>query len=128
MRPNVMVRLADITDGTTQTMVITEDAGRPQLWRAGQLVPDESLICGPWSEGGACNILLNGSTPNGVTKPGPCAMNCTNKLEIYSFHPGGANALFADGSVRFLKASVDIRIVARLVTMAAGEAVSDSDF
>jgi prepilin-type N-terminal cleavage/methylation domain-containing protein/prepilin-type processing-associated H-X9-DG protein len=128
MRPNVMVRFADITDGTAQTMLITEDAGRPQLWHAGHLVPDQSLICGPWMDGGNCNILLKGSTPNGITQPGPCAMNCTNQTEIYSFHPGGTNALFADGSVRFLKASIDIRIVARLVTMAGGDVVSDSDF
>jgi prepilin-type processing-associated H-X9-DG protein len=128
MRPNVMVRFADITDSTAQTMLITEDAGRPQLWHAGQLVPDESLKCGAWSDGGGCNFVLKGSSPNGVTQPGPCAMNCTNQQGIYSFHPGGANALFADGSVRFLKASIDIRIIARLVTMAGGEVVSDSDF
>jgi prepilin-type processing-associated H-X9-DG protein len=127
MRYNVMVRFADITDGTAQTMLITEDAGRPQLWHAGQLVPDESLRCGAWC-GGGCNFVLKGSSPNGVTQPGPCAMNCTNQQEIYSFHPGGANALFADGSVRFLKASIDIRIIARLVTMAGGEVASASDY
>jgi prepilin-type processing-associated H-X9-DG protein len=54
--------------------------------------------------------------------------NCTNDAEVYSFHPGGANAAFADGSVKFLKESLDIRIFARLVTRAGGEVVSAGDY
>jgi prepilin-type processing-associated H-X9-DG protein len=53
---------------------------------------------------------------------------CTNSWEIYSFPPGGANAVFGDGSVHFLKASMDIRILARLVTRAGGEVVSGDDY
>ena len=49
--------------------------------------------------------------------------NCCNDDEIYSFHPGGANTAFADGSVRFLKTGLDIRVLARLVTRAGGEVV-----
>ena len=44
------------------------------------------------------------------------AVNCHNDGEIYSFHPGTANALFADGHIRFLSASTDIRVIARLIT------------
>jgi prepilin-type processing-associated H-X9-DG protein len=47
---------------------------------------------------------------------------------VYSLHPGGANILFADGSVRFLKAGLDVRIFARLVTHAGGEVVSAGDY
>jgi prepilin-type processing-associated H-X9-DG protein len=61
-------------------------------------------------------------------RPGPCGINCINRNEVYSFHPGGANALFADGSVRFLRAGMDIRILARLVTRAGGEVVSAGDY
>jgi prepilin-type processing-associated H-X9-DG protein len=62
-----------------------------------------------------------GASADGTTQPGPCAINCTNAREVYSFHPGGANAVFVDGSVHFLKANIDIRIFARLVTRAGGE-------
>jgi hypothetical protein len=34
--PNEMTRLAAITDGTSNTILLTEDAGRPRQWRAGQ--------------------------------------------------------------------------------------------
>jgi prepilin-type processing-associated H-X9-DG protein len=55
-------------------------------------------------------------------------MNCTNDRQVYSFHPGGANFVFADGSVRFLKAGIDIRVLAALVTRAGGEVVSANDY
>src|SRR5439155_11335426 len=36
---NYLTRLAEITDGTSQTILVTEMAGRPTLWRAGRPVP-----------------------------------------------------------------------------------------
>jgi prepilin-type processing-associated H-X9-DG protein/prepilin-type N-terminal cleavage/methylation domain-containing protein len=123
-----MVRIADITDGAHETIMIAEAAGRPKLWRAGRPVPDTTLGCGPWAEWGGCDLQPQGSTPDGVTKPGPCAINCTNQQQVYSFHPGGANALFADGSVHFVNARIDIREFARLVTRAGGEVVSANDY
>jgi prepilin-type processing-associated H-X9-DG protein len=59
---------------------------------------------------------------------GPCAINCTNNQQPYSFHPGGANFLFADGSVHFLRAGLDIRIVAGLATRAGGDVVGGTDW
>jgi prepilin-type processing-associated H-X9-DG protein len=42
---------------------------------------------------------------------------------VYSFHPGGANFVFADGTVHFLSAGINIRILAALITRAGGEVV-----
>jgi prepilin-type N-terminal cleavage/methylation domain-containing protein/prepilin-type processing-associated H-X9-DG protein len=119
---NYLTRLADITDGASQTLLATEYAGRPQLWRAGRLVPGIYVSGAAWVGGPL--TFGQGSTPDGVTQPGPCALNCTNDHEVYSFHPVGANAVFADGSVHLLKAGIDIRIFARLVTRAGGEVVT----
>jgi prepilin-type processing-associated H-X9-DG protein len=120
-------RLTDITDGTSSTILLTEDAGRPKLWQARKGGPDQVLSGGPWDNFKG-PIILQGSTSDGTAQPGPCAINCTNDGEVYAFHTGGANAVFADGSVHFLKAGMDIRILARLITRAGGEVVSDSDF
>ncbi len=155
MPDSVMRRITDITDGTSNTVLIAECAGRPELWRAGRPVPLAQLdptmprypiedAAGGDMPGGAWAeqqnaFFLDGSTPDGVLKPGPCAINCTNNYcglptrnyddgEVYSFHAGGANCVFADGSVRFLRANMDIRVFARLVTRADGEIVSSNDF
>jgi hypothetical protein len=124
---NFMARPADIRDGLSATMVVAEDAGRPKLWRAGRQVPGGDTRGGGW--GSAVNrLVVRGSAADGTSFLGPCALNCTNDREIYSFHPGGTNALFADDSVHFLKTGMDIRILARLVTRAGGEVVSANDY
>ena len=121
---NYMTRQADITDGTSHTILLTEDAGQPRDWRVGQAGEDQVHSGGPWVSGGQV-IQVKGSSPDGVTQPGPCALNCTNQHQVYSFHPSGANAVFADGSVHFLKAGMTIRVLAALVTRAGGEVVAD---
>jgi prepilin-type N-terminal cleavage/methylation domain-containing protein/prepilin-type processing-associated H-X9-DG protein len=125
--PNEMTRLAAITDGTSNTILLTEDAGRPRQWRAGHPGPDQIVIGGPWAAFNS-GIMLQGATPNGATRPGPCAINCTNEREVYSFHPGGANAVFADGSGRFLQAGMSLRVLAALITRAGGEGISTTDY
>jgi prepilin-type N-terminal cleavage/methylation domain-containing protein len=119
----VMTRLTDITDGASNTLLYAEDAGRPKLWENRRLVPGELVTGGPWSG----RNLIWGSPFDRGTPPWPCAINCTNHREVYSFHPGGANAVRADGAVHFLRAGIHISILARLVTRAGGEVGSGAD-
>src|SRR5262249_34956073 len=113
--------IVDITDGTTQTLLIAECAGRPQLWQGRREVANIQLSGGPWA---SRNLLFGrGATADGTAFYGPCAVNCTNEREVYSFHTGGANVVFADGSVRFLKDDLGIRVFAALVTRAGGEVI-----
>jgi prepilin-type processing-associated H-X9-DG protein len=127
LEENVLTRITDIKDGTTNTILLTEDAGRPRAWLAGQPGQDQVVAGCGW--GGYNNSLtIQGSTPDGQEHPGPCAINCTNAGELYSFHPGGAHSVFADGSVHFLQAGISIRILAALVTRAGGEIVSEGDY
>lgn len=119
-------RLTDILDGASQTLLMAECAGRPQLWQGRKAVANVWLSGGPWA---SRNLLWGrGATPDGTAFHGPCAINCTNDREVYSFHTSGANTVFADGSVHFLQASLSIRVFARLVTRAGGEVVSGDDF
>jgi prepilin-type N-terminal cleavage/methylation domain-containing protein/prepilin-type processing-associated H-X9-DG protein len=120
-------RLVAITDGTSNTILLAEDAGRPRLWQAGNAGPAQALSGGPWNSFKG-PIILRGSTSDGTVQPGQCALNCTNDGEVYAFHSGGANTVFADGSVHFLNVGMDIRIMARLITRAGNEVVPADGF
>jgi prepilin-type N-terminal cleavage/methylation domain-containing protein/prepilin-type processing-associated H-X9-DG protein len=122
MVKNQNTRITDITDGTANTIIVGEDAGRPDLWNSGQLVPAGYANGGGWADTRG-PFFLNGASNDGSASPGPCPINCTNDNEIYSFHPAGANVLFTDGHVLFLKANTNIRIVAALITRAGAEVV-----
>src|SRR5262249_33995339 len=129
---------AEISAGPSNTIPGTECAGRPRHWRVGQAGPEPTQAHhvggGPWTAW-ANGLQIQGSPFDGgslvvtqmLGEPGPCALNCTNNFQVYSFHTGGALAVFADGSVHFLKAGMSIRVLARLATYAGGEVVSDGD-
>lgn len=119
----VTASFGDITDGASNTIVVTEDAGRPTAWRMGQSFPGY-VKGGPWASG-PNGIVLRGFNPATGQPVGSCAINCTNDKDVYSFHTNGANAVFADGSVRFLKSSMSIQVLATLITRAGGEVVED---
>ena len=54
--------------------------------------------------------------------------NAGNNDEIFSFHPGGANAVFGDGSVKFLKSSTNVIVLRGLVTLNCGEVISADQY
>jgi prepilin-type N-terminal cleavage/methylation domain-containing protein/prepilin-type processing-associated H-X9-DG protein len=123
---DVSRRITDITDGTSETVLLAEDAGRNQTWEMGQLVSTTGTT-GAWGNP-ATQIAIGGFDPATKEQPGPCAVNCTNNNEIYSFHPSSANALFADGSVQQLRADLDINIGIALMTRAMGEVIDPSSY
>jgi prepilin-type N-terminal cleavage/methylation domain-containing protein/prepilin-type processing-associated H-X9-DG protein len=49
-------------------------------------------------------------------------------INARSYHPGGVNALFGDGGVRFVKGTVDGMVWRALGTVAGGEVVSGESF
>ena len=48
--------------------------------------------------------------------------------EVFSFHPGGANVVFGDGSVRFLKETISVVVLRSLVTLKGGEVISSDQY
>jgi len=116
-------RILETTDGTSNTQMIAEDAGRPDLYRAGRLVSQGTQNDGGWADLNS-EYGLDGLRPDGTSgtpADNTCAINCGNNNETYSFHPGGANHLFGDGSVRFIRATISMRNYAALITAVGGE-------
>ena len=81
---------------------------------------------GGWADATSGGSQLYGSSSDGTTTPGNCGVNCSNDFGLYSFHSGGANLLMADGSVRFVTASANIRTLAAQVTYSGGEVNQDN--
>lgn len=121
-------RISDLTDGSSNTILIAECAGRPQQWRNGQMIGNGTApnrnSGGGWADRGA-EFGYRGFNTVTNQRGGPCPMNCDNNGGIYAFHSGGANMVLGDGSGRFISATVSVRIVARLVTRAAGDIPGD---
>jgi len=128
---NELVRITQVADGMSNTVLLAESAGRPNIWRAGKLIStsvQENIGAGWAHYENAYNFVgRNDDGTAGVNKAGPCAINCTNERQPYSFHSGGANILFGDGSVRFVRSSIDIVTFAALVTRSGGETIVNVD-
>ncbi len=95
------VSVRDIRDGTSNTIAVVN--------------VDQRL--GPWAAGGSPTIRALTKEPYIHGPDG-----------IGGKHPGGANVLMADGSVRFISQNVDPTIMRALVTMNGGEVINNADF
>jgi prepilin-type processing-associated H-X9-DG protein len=119
---NVRRRIEHVMDGASNTILLAESAGRNQTWQLGRLVSPGGTT-GAWANPGT-EIVVSGFDPaNPAATTGPCAVNCTNKNEVYAFHPAGANVLFTDGAVRPVKAGTDVNVLIALTTRSRGEVV-----
>ncbi len=138
-------RLRDITDGTSNTMLIAEDAGRPRQYigripglnpRTGNIAFGTQFTADGWGwadinggfsvDGANTAGLQNNTSSSGTTTiVGTCNMNCTNDSEMYSFHTGGVQALLADGSVRFLSENMSGATLVGLITLQGGEVLGE---
>jgi prepilin-type processing-associated H-X9-DG protein len=122
-------RVADVTDGTSNTLMIVECGGRPEWWVRGQQVAtDNNVDDAPWASRGNDFGLDGFDLADYEAEAGPCAVNCSNSNEVYGFHPGGAQCCFGDGSVRFVNQNVTTRMFGRLVTRNGGETVNPADY
>jgi prepilin-type processing-associated H-X9-DG protein len=136
---NSRTRLTDITDGASQTILVGERACANAL--------------GIWAgaiDGGICQRGPTNPNPGTSTAAAACLVLAHNHLintsgdtdggldDFSSRHPGGANFLFADGSVHFLRSiptdnpdgsyTPDTLIFQALGTRAGGEVIAGDWF
>ena len=108
-------RIAEVTDGLSNTFMVFEDTGRP-VWlgksgaNGGQQADHEE-----WAD-----------PENRITIEAVCGgsvINCHNGNEIFSSHTSGANFLLGDGSVKFVSESIAPATFKALYTRANGDVV-----
>ncbi len=133
MRDPRGVRMGEITDGTSSTLLVGE---RP---------PRGKYLAGNWYDtvlpgndyevtegGGGLWLLLAAQPYNAYTCTGPFRFgpgrveNPCDFFHFWSLHPGGAHFAFCDGSVRFLPYSAE-PVMIQLATRAGGESVAIPD-
>ncbi|AMV36109.1 DUF1559 domain-containing protein [Planctomyces sp. SH-PL62] len=121
--------IANITDGTSNTTLILESRklktsiAYGPYWGQGLWTSTHALVYPKTSTG------WPGTMPNGVALiANVSAANNPKKLGYAwsnsSRHPGGVNVAFADGSVKFIKNSIDPEAWYGIQTIGNGEVVS----
>jgi prepilin-type N-terminal cleavage/methylation domain-containing protein/prepilin-type processing-associated H-X9-DG protein len=122
---NQVVRLASITDGTSNTI------------SAGEGLPAQRADNNVWQFGANANgttVPINYPTPlNCDTAGGFGTSNWASRCSyantgFKSHHPGGANFVFADGSVHFLKQSIAMTTYCALGSRNGGEVVGSDSY
>jgi len=138
-------RLAEVTDGLSNTVMIGEMSGRPWLY----LSPGKQIAAanfpsyvstssmdaannyalnygmGAWAHNN--NFAMGTWSRDGTMQGGDSAVNCSNYRGMFSFHPTGACAAFGDGSVHLLGREISPAVFFALVTAHAGEVVGSSN-
>ncbi|MHB8899592.1 MAG: DUF1559 family PulG-like putative transporter [Thermoguttaceae bacterium] len=113
-------RTAAVRDGLSNTFMLFECSGRPlnflENGRRGDpdASPKEPISGAEWASAEAefwIHEVCHGSR----------FFNCHNHNEIYSLHPGGANFLYGDGSVRFHSETIEPEDFVSLFTRDAGD-------
>jgi prepilin-type N-terminal cleavage/methylation domain-containing protein/prepilin-type processing-associated H-X9-DG protein len=101
----------------------------------GTLLFDRPISIPQIADGTSCTVMISEDTQrddaqwinamNLFDVAAPINRGPLYDADIHSEHKGGANGLFADGSVRFLCETMDVRLLAAIVTRAGGEPVPD---
>ena len=118
--------VATLLDGTSSTIVAGEaHEAMFGYWASHKNFLDQSAPIG------ARNGLVPGTTW------ASCQVSKTSKIlgkigcdltqEFASYHAGGANFAFADGSSRFLREAINPKVLAALLSRAGGEVISADD-
>ena len=116
------MRFEHFMDGTSNTLILMELSGRNDEYRRGKLFASNTLTGGGWADVTNAENWVKGSSVDGSTSGGPCAINCTSRGGdgAYSFHVGGIHALMGDGAVRFLGENMAVRTFADIGTPNGG--------
>jgi prepilin-type N-terminal cleavage/methylation domain-containing protein/prepilin-type processing-associated H-X9-DG protein len=133
---NSNTSIASITDGTSNTFAVGERSHNLSYvtWTARSI--NGWLGVTPPSQGGSdkfnpspeecwTQVLGPAGLENGVRTPNDPEAHVE---DYWSMHPGGANMLFADGSVHFLKSSINPIPYRALMTRSLGEIVSSDSY
>lgn len=116
------LKIAGITDGTSNTMAFSEfAAGKPGITA---ITGSTNNIGFSWGLAYPDNTLfttLTTATPNSLT----ATYSPYNSTAARSWHPGGVHVAMMDGAVRFVSDSINGTLWQRIATPQAGEVIGE---
>lgn len=128
-------RMAEVTDGLSNTIFVGEDNGRDERMQPNHVYIDpidgQKRRIWRWAEPdcayGISKTVNNNRSPRGGPTTCPWdTNNCGPFEEIFGFHPNGANVLLGDGSCRFLNENLAVAPLRALITRGGGESIADN--
>lgn len=132
---NYPTPIVNITDGTSNTILLAEIAGKNDKYVKGQRISIGTEQGGGWGDHLSGENWLTGSDSSGSTTPGVSFINITNSEPygstawgLYSFHSGGVNVLMCDGSVRYLTNKAEPRQICWMITSKNGDVITGIEF
>ena len=125
---NSAVRISAITDGTSNTVGLGERDNHFVLSSWVGVLPGAEVIYNP-DQGHGCTNWRPAITAV-VVHSRQYTVNTPNAspAAFHTQHPGGGNFLFMDGSVRYIKNTVNLDTMRALCTRAYGEIVSSDAY
>jgi prepilin-type N-terminal cleavage/methylation domain-containing protein/prepilin-type processing-associated H-X9-DG protein len=133
---NSKVRLTDITDGTSNTIMFGDGYHSDPKW--GQLMGSTTNTMeayaawsgGPFFVQRSALASVNYRIPATLTTPPTGASNPEYYKRVFAYasgHTGGANVALCDGSVRFLRDSLSLTLLQEFSTVASGNVLGNVD-
>lgn len=127
LSPPTASTFGQVSDGLSNTVLLVEMGGGPVRYLSRQRTPsgERSHFHGNWGENNRLS-LRKFNDAGTISGGGNCVVNCSNVgSNLYSFHDGGSNAAFGDGSVRMINENIDSLNLHYLIGRDDGQTVTE---